>query len=59
MGRLAELMSSLAGQTVLITRSAEDCHEWALSLEAEGANVVVLPCIHIELLNSDELQETI
>lgn len=52
-------MSSLAGQSVLITRSAEDCHEWALSLEAEGATVVVLPCIHIEPFNSDTLQATI
>jgi uroporphyrinogen-III synthase len=52
-------MSSLAGQSVLITRSADDCHEWALSLEAEGATVVVLPCIHIELLDSDQLREAI
>ena len=52
-------MSSLAGQSVLITRSADDCDEWALMLEAEGAIVVVLPCIHIEQIDDDELRQSI
>ena len=52
-------MSSLAGQSVLITRSADDCDEWALMLEDEGATVVVLPCIHIERIDDDELREEI
>ena len=52
-------MTTLAGQSVLITRSADDCDDWALALEEQGATVVVLPCIHIERLDNDELRETI
>jgi uroporphyrinogen III methyltransferase/synthase len=50
-------MSSLAGQSVLLTRSADDCEEWALTLENEGASVVVLPCIHIERIDDAEIHE--
>ncbi|MFL2546851.1 MAG: uroporphyrinogen-III synthase [Candidatus Rariloculaceae bacterium] len=52
-------MSSLAGHSILITRSADDCDEWALALEDEGATVVVLPCIHIERIDTESLRQEI
>jgi uroporphyrinogen-III synthase len=52
-------MSALAGQTVLITRSDDDCMGWADALAAAGATPVVLPCIRCETLATDELRERI
>jgi uroporphyrinogen-III synthase len=39
---------------VLLTRSAEDCAEWATRLARHGLEAVALPCIHCEPLASPE-----
>ena len=52
-------MNELAGQRVLITRSEDDCAEWAQELEAVGATAVILPCIHCEQIDTIELREEI
>jgi uroporphyrinogen III methyltransferase/synthase len=49
-------MRRLAGRRVLLTRSAEDCAEWAAQLTALGAAPVVLPCIEAEILDTPELR---
>lgn len=52
-------MKQFAGQRVLITRSEEDCAEWARELEAAGATPVILPCIRCEAIDTAELREHI
>jgi uroporphyrinogen-III synthase len=47
---------SLAGQRILITRSEEDCVEWAREIERRGAEPVALPCIHCETLDTPALR---
>jgi uroporphyrinogen-III synthase len=41
---------------VLVTRSEEDCAEWAERLRARGARPVTLPCIHCETLDTPVLR---
>jgi uroporphyrinogen III methyltransferase/synthase len=52
-------MRPLAGQSVLLTRSAEDCVPWARELEAADATAVILPCIRCEPLDAEEVRERI
>jgi uroporphyrinogen-III synthase len=49
-------MTHLAGRRILLTRSADDCAEWAERLTALGAAPVVLPCIEAEILDTPELR---
>jgi uroporphyrinogen III methyltransferase/synthase len=46
----------LAGTRVLITRSEDDCAEWAEELERRGARPVLLPCIRSEPIDTPELR---
>jgi len=46
----------LAGARVLITRSEDDCAEWAQELERRGARPVLLPCIRSEPIDTPELR---
>ena len=52
-------MNELSGQSVLLTRSEDDCAEWAQELEAIGATAVILPCIRSEQIDTAELREQI
>lgn len=52
-------MKSLAGQRVLLTRSADDCAEWAERLASLGATPVELPCIDAESIDTPELRAAI
>jgi uroporphyrinogen-III synthase len=45
-----------AQRRVVITRGAEDCAEWATTLEARGGQPVLLPCISSEALDTPELR---
>lgn len=49
-------MATAERNTVLITRSAEDCAAWADELTARGAKVVVLPCIATEAIDTPALR---
>jgi uroporphyrinogen-III synthase len=49
-------MKRLAGRRILLTRSADDCAEWAQQLTALGAAPVVLPCIEAEILDPPGLR---
>jgi len=44
------------GPRVLLTRSEEDCAEWALRLEQRGARPVSLPCIHCDIVDTPDLR---
>lgn len=44
---------------VLLTRSDEDCAEWAEKLTARGIDSVAVPCIRCETLDTPELRETL
>jgi uroporphyrinogen-III synthase len=48
--------TALSGRSVLLTRSEEDCAEWAGRLAARGACPVTLPCIHAETLDTPTLR---
>ena len=48
--------NALAGRAILITRSEEDCAEWAGEIERRGARPVLLPCISSEALDTPELR---
>ncbi|MEE8237064.1 MAG: uroporphyrinogen-III synthase [Gammaproteobacteria bacterium] len=52
-------MKPLAGQSVLLTRTAEDCAQWARELDAVDATAVILPCIRCESLDTEEVRELI
>jgi uroporphyrinogen-III synthase len=41
---------------VLLTRSDEDCAEWAEKLAARGIDSVAVPCIHCEIIDSPSLR---
>lgn len=43
-------MNQLAGKTVLLTREASDCADWAQQLRRLGARAVVFPCLRCEEL---------
>jgi uroporphyrinogen-III synthase len=47
---------ALEGQRVLLTRSEDDCAEWAQQLLERGAHPVTLPCIRTETLDSPPLR---
>jgi uroporphyrinogen-III synthase len=49
-------MVDLQGRRVLVTRSAEDCAEWADELERRGAKAVVYPCITTQLIDTKALR---
>ena len=49
-------MKRLAGKRILLTRSADDCAEWAARLTELGAVTVALPCIETELIDTPELR---
>jgi uroporphyrinogen-III synthase len=49
-------MKRLAGKRILLTRSADDCAEWAERLAELGAVAVALPCIETELIDTPELR---
>ncbi len=52
-------MKRLTGQSVLITRSAEDCAQWARELEVADATAVILPCIRSEPIDAEDVRERI
>lgn len=47
---------SLPKRRVLLTRSEEDCAEWAARFAQHGAEAVALPCIHAEAIATPELK---
>lgn len=49
-------MKRLTGKRILITRSADDCAEWAAKLEDFEAIPVSLPCIETETIDTPELR---
>jgi uroporphyrinogen III methyltransferase/synthase len=49
-------MNRVAGQRILLTRSADDCAEWAQRLASLGATPVELPCIDAERIDTPELR---
>src|SRR5262252_6758671 len=52
----AQVKRRLAGARVLLTRSEDDCAEWAEELERRGARPVLLPCIRSEPIDTPELR---
>jgi uroporphyrinogen-III synthase len=50
-------MRALARRKPLVTRSVDDAADWAAALAAEGAEPIVLPCIHAEPINDPTLKE--
>jgi uroporphyrinogen-III synthase len=44
----------LTGRRIVLTRSAEDCGEWARRLQSAGAEPVLLPCIRCEPIDTPE-----
>jgi len=48
--------TALAGRRVLLTRSAEDCADWARRIELRGAATVLLPCIDAEPIDTPALR---
>jgi uroporphyrinogen III methyltransferase/synthase len=49
-------MKRLAGRRILLTRSADDCADWAAQLASRGAAPAALPCIETELIDTPELR---
>jgi uroporphyrinogen III methyltransferase/synthase len=49
-------MKRLAGRRILLTRSADDCAEWAAKLMGCDATPVSLPCIETEAIDTPELR---
>jgi uroporphyrinogen III methyltransferase/synthase len=49
-------MKGLRGKRILITRSLDDCAEWAGQLARYEATPVTLPCIETELIDTPELR---
>ena len=47
---------SLAGRRILLTRSVDDCAEWADKLTRNGAVPIALPCIETEAIDTPELR---
>ncbi len=56
---MIEAAAPLAGQRVLLTRSAEDCAEWAAQLAERGAATVALPCIRCERIDTPALRNAL
>jgi uroporphyrinogen III methyltransferase/synthase len=53
---MTAVAAALAGRRILLTRSEEDCTEWAVEIAQRGAEAVVLPCIHAETLDTPEVR---
>jgi uroporphyrinogen III methyltransferase/synthase len=49
-------MKRLTGKRILLTRSSDDCAEWAEQLARQEATPVALPCIETELIDTRELR---
>jgi uroporphyrinogen III methyltransferase/synthase len=49
-------MKHLTGKRILITRSVDDCAEWAEQLTRWEATPVTLPCIETEIIDTPELR---
>lgn len=47
------------GPRILLTRSAEDCAEWAEPLARAGLRPVIFPCISAEILETPALREAL
>lgn len=52
-------MRKAEGKRIVLTRSAEDCADWARRLEALGFTPVILPCIDCEFLSEPSLARTL
>ena len=50
---------TLAGQRILVTRSEEDCADWAARIAQRGAEPVMLPCIHCEAIDTPALRAAV
>jgi uroporphyrinogen III methyltransferase/synthase len=51
--------TGIDGLTVLVTRSEEDCADWAARLDSRGARPVALPCIRCETIDDPALRSTL
>jgi len=49
-------MKRLSGRRILLTRSVDDCAEWAAQLTRYEATPVALPCIETELIDTPQLR---
>jgi uroporphyrinogen-III synthase len=56
---MTALELQLRGRRILLTRSAEDCVEWAERLRARGAEALVLPCISTEPIDTRALRSAL
>jgi len=54
--RMSAIHSTLAGKTVLITRSAEQAETTAIKIRERGGEALFLPCLEIECLPENSLQ---
>lgn len=52
-------MRNTEGKRIVLTRSAEDCADWAGRLETLGYEPVMLPCIDCEILGEPALRQTL
>ncbi len=52
-------MRKAEGKRIVLTRSAEDCADWAQRLEALGCTSVILPCIVCEIFSEPALGRTL
>jgi uroporphyrinogen III methyltransferase/synthase len=50
-------MKHLTGKRILITRSVDDCAEWAEQVARYDAKAVLLPCIETEIVDTPMLRE--
>jgi uroporphyrinogen-III synthase len=50
-------MKHLTGKRILVTRSSDDCAEWAEQVTRYDAKAVVLPCIETEIIDTPKLRE--
>jgi uroporphyrinogen-III synthase len=48
--------NTLTGRRILLTRTEEDCAEWAARIAQVGAEPVLLPCIRCEPIDTPELR---
>lgn len=48
--------AAATGPRILLTRSEEDCADWAERLEQRGARPVSLPCIHCDTVDTPKLR---
>ena len=53
---MTAVTNALVGRGILLTRSEDDCAEWAEEIERRGARAVLLPCIRSEPLDTLELR---